>query len=161
MGKGNSGLDHKFQLKKEYTSQGIIGDSNGYEILREVSLRIKSADVLPSHRITVQGRMEVDDAWEDIGSCEGNVSCVLSISSWDRIRFKCTKYKSNSSEVSITSSAFFEDNSVVNESINNMKDELNLKLEAIDDSLCKLNEQLEILNNQMELITDHNKEEVK
>lgn len=161
MSKGNSGLLTKHQAKISYSSDSIIGESGGYEVLKEVVVRVKNIGARSGNRVIVEGRLDVDtDEWEEIGIVEGNESKLFHVATWDHIRYRCSYFRGSGTNTLI-SSAFFNDGLFLIETIQNMNDSLNLKLDIINDSLCGLHEELDTLNRQLELVTDHEEGELK
>lgn len=163
MSKGNSGLLSKHQSKLSYSGAGIIGDPNGYEVLKEVVLRVKTREVSSKHIVSIEGRISLDSEWEEIGTLKGVQSSLIHIASWDYIRFVCLDYRpfSTGSDLEIISSAFFNDGLFITNAINDLKDSLNSGLHSISQDLKIIKREIEILNDQMETITDYEKEELK
>jgi hypothetical protein len=160
MSKGNSGILSKHQSKLTYSSEGVIGDSKGYEVLKEVVIRIANNGVSPNHEVKVSGRMSNDTVWYDVGLLKGQGTGIFHIASWDYVLFECTEYDSGGISTLI-SSGYFNDGLFLSDSIEDMKNTLNNNLLEIEDALCKLQEQIYTLNRQIELITDHEEHEVK
>ena len=160
MSKGNSELLSKHQAKIEYTSAGIVGDIKGYEVLKEVTIRVRNHNVRDDHKVILEGRMATDDNYDVIGTVEGDASKVFSIATFDYIRFTCIVYSSYDG-VELRSSAFFSDGDFTPTAVNDMSTILQDKLNTLVDNVCKVQDQIEILNRQIEIITDHEEDEVK
>lgn len=160
MSKGNSGLQSKHQAKVDYTSNGIIGEVNGYEVLKELIIKVRNSGVTNSHRVIVEGRMAIDDYYEEIGIVEGSVSKVFHIADFDYVRFSCLVYDTDNG-ASLRTSGFFNDGAFTVAAIDKMNNTLKEELTEINSNICKINEGMSIIKKQIELITDHEEYEVK
>jgi hypothetical protein len=160
MSKGNSELLSKHQAKLSYSGVGVIGDVKGYEVLTEVVVRVSNGVVNNSHEIKVSGRMATDSAWYVLGFVTGAGTDIFHVASWDYILFECVIYDC-ADTCSLLSSGYFNDGMFAVNAINNMKEELSQRLLDIDDSICGIREEIKVINRQIELITDHEEDEVK
>lgn len=160
MGKGNSGIDSKFQTKLEYSTTGVIGDTDGYEVLKEVVLRFSPGAVQSNHSVRVCGRMSTDTKWYEIGKLEGPGTDIIHIASWDYIMFECLVYSCGTT-CTLISSAFFSDGMFVVRAIDSMNASLQERLDEIISTTCDLKAEIKIINRQIEIITDHEEDEVK
>lgn len=160
MSKGNSGLLSKFQAKVEFNSSGVIGNVKGFEVLKEVVVRVRIKNAQPDNVVRVSGRMVNDDKWEEIGILKGNVSDIFHIASYDYIMFESLIY-STTNVNELISSAYFQDGMFMVSAINEMNNKLNNKLHILNSNLCDIKNDIEVLKRQVELITDHEEYEVK
>jgi len=154
MAKANSGLGSKFQAAYEYTTEGFISPENGHEVLREVALRVRTPGARGTHSLVIEARIETDREWTVLDQVVGNESKLISISSWDRIRFRCTTYNSSLSSTETYSSAFFTDGEFVAESINDLNTSIKDILLKMNSTLCDIERHLVDHTNQLETITD-------
>lgn len=161
MSKGNSELLSKHQSKLTYTSVGVIGNVRGYEVLKEVVLRIRNNGASENNSFRVCGRMATDTVWEEIGSVQGKGSEIFHIASWDYVMFECVDFISTAGSIDLITSAFFQDGIFAVNAINFMKDTLQDTLKDINSNICDIKQELNIINRQIELITDHEEDEVK
>jgi hypothetical protein len=160
MSKGNSGILSKHQAKVEYSVQGIVGDNKGYEVLKEITIRIRNHGVRSDHKVILEGRIATDDVYEAIGTIIGTESSVFHISSFDYVRFTCIVYSSYDG-AELRTSGFFNDGNFVADAINVMNKNIVNSITSLEDSVCKVQEQINLINRQIEIITDHEKDEVK
>ena len=159
MSKGNSGLQSKFQTKIEYTEAGVIGPAEGFEVLKEVVVRLKSLNAKPGHVVRVCGRMVNDNELTELGVVEGSESKIFHIASWDYIQFDCITYSTSVSS-SLISSAYFSDGMFAVDAINDMSSKLSDILFKLTSEVCDIKEEIKVINRQIELITDHEEDEV-
>lgn len=155
MSKGNSGLLTKFQAKLPHSSEGNIGNSNGYEVFKEVVLRFRTNDASSIHSITVEGRVAVDDKWEDLGEFTGEDTHLLHIASYDYIRFYCNIYSSKSGSTELRASAYFQDGMFLANAVKEMSDKINVRLDQINSNICDLKEDTRELREQINIITEY------
>ena len=160
MSKGNSGILSKHQAKLSYSGTGTIGDVKGYEVLKELTVRVRNANVNNDHKVVVEGRMATDDAYEEVGVVQGQTSKVFYIADFDYIRFTCVLY-SSAITASLRTSGFFNNGRFTTEAIETMNNDLKEQLIEINSTVCNIQESLDIINRQIELITDHEEDEVK
>ena len=161
MSKGNSGILSKHQAKLPYTATGVIGDVKGYEVLKEVVIRVRNSGAGPNSLFRLSGRMATDSVWEEIGEVQGSSSEIFHIASWDYILFECIAFSSVTGTTTLLTSGFFNDGMFAVNAINAMNDNVTAKLDEIEDSICKIKEEIFIINRQIEIITDHEEDEVK
>lgn len=160
MSKGNSGILSKFQTKLDYTSLGIIGSMNGYEVLTEVVIRVKTQNASPNNIVRLCGRMMNDTVWEEIGIIEGNVSKIFHIASWDYVQFECTKYE-GIGPTTLISSAYFQDGMFSINAIEQMSHNIEQALIKLTSEVCDIKKEINLINKQIELITECERDEVE
>ena len=160
MSKGNSELLSKHQAKIEYTTVGVVGSAQGFEVLKELTIKVRNASVNADHKVVIEGRMAIDDIYEEVGVVEGSLSKTFHIANFDYIRFYCVIYDSPNG-ASLRSSGFFNDGMFAVSAIKVMNEDLKKELNELNDSVCKLQDSITTINKQIELITDHEEDEVK
>jgi hypothetical protein len=69
---------------------GVKGESVGYLIYGETTLRVTPVSVGGSNVIDIEGRLEGETTWTTAGSVTGTTSGTMDISTYDYIRFNVT-----------------------------------------------------------------------
>jgi hypothetical protein len=155
MSKGRSELNSKHQSKITYTGQGVLGPENGFEVFKEVVVRVKSLNAFPTNRIKILGRVATDKEWLEIGEVYGNESKIFHIASWDYICFECSFYNAASSGATLLTSGFFNDGMFITEAISSMNQDIKSLIEETNEKIGCIEKQIEVLKIQIGLITDH------
>ena len=104
MSRRKYGNDKFFQKISHTATTGVVGDAE-YDIKGENNLRAVST-FASSGTLTVQGRIEGSDTWDDLGTlASGGDSDTFDISTYDFVRFNFTVASGSSGE--IAASGFF------------------------------------------------------
>lgn len=81
----------KFHIKVTLDAgTGVKGETNGYRIYGETTLRVTPTGVGGTNVIDVEGRLESETTWTTAGSITGTTSGTVDISTYDYIRFNTT-----------------------------------------------------------------------
>ncbi len=148
MSKGNSGILSKFQTKLEYSTSGTIGDTNGYEVLKEVIVRFSPGAVNPNHTVRICGRMSNDTKWYEVGHIHGKGTDVFHIASWDYIMFECLVYDCLST-CTLIASGFFQDGMFMVDALKDMSSSLQDQLININSNICDLKDSINVITKEL------------
>lgn len=84
--------DQRLNLVFDFKTTGVMGNSSGYDLSNQPTLRVVTENVGGINAIVVEGKLKDQSNWETIQTILGVDSQYIDISSYELIRFRCSIY---------------------------------------------------------------------